>query len=474
MTLNVALHSTRIYCNANACVRLVKIIDGKMAPFTQQQKLAMLQNVIAARRRRERLQQAIISSVLRRRHQGLQVCMLLLLILTALQSAVASMPERRARSSRRLPRNKGWWDLVWTTYLGKRFKKTFRVSRETFLLILDAIRGDIEKENVSEAPVPPDMRLGICLYRLGRVDYYHTIAELAGLGEATVCNIVRDVSKTSVERLLERYVEDNFPRDEEQLIVKMEEMEQEWQFPYAYAAIDGCHIPIKCPAGGLESSKEFHNFKNFYSIVLIAMIDAKYKFVWASAGWPGNSHDAIIFQATDLYKKLSEDRVLPYIVYEEKGTKCHPMILCDSAFSFKSWLMKPYTNAVLTAQQRYFNYRLSRARMVSERAYGKFKGRWRVLLRKAENVKETVHVGKLACVVLHNICIECGDVAARNWDLTVDPATNQRRTREEVRETLVLTHCAPRRDTNREAALIRDCLKDKFYSEKKQTLEAHT
>ena len=137
------------------------------------------------------------------------------------------------------------------------------------------------------------------------------------------------------------------------------------------------------------------------------------------------------------------------------------MILDDSAFSVKSWLMKPNTYAVLTAQQRYFNYCLSRARMVSEGAYGKLKGRWRVLLRKGDNVKETVHVVTLSCVVLQNICIECGDLAARNWDLTVDPATNQRRTQEELTETLVLTHCAPRRDTHREAALIRECLKNK-------------
>ena len=82
----------------------------------------------------------------------------------------------------------------------------------------------------------------------------------------------------------------------------------------------------------------------------MAMIDTKYKFMWASAGWPGNSLDAIIFQATELYKKLSERRFLPSITYEERGTKIYPMILGDSAFSFKTWLMKPYTNAVLNPQ----------------------------------------------------------------------------------------------------------------------------
>ena len=54
-----------------------------------------------------------------------------------------------------------------------------------------------------------------------------------------------------------------------------------------------------------------------------------------------------------------------------------PLILGDSAFPFRSWLMKPYTNTVLSPQERYFNYRLSRARMVTEGAYGRLKGRWK-------------------------------------------------------------------------------------------------
>ena len=44
----------------------------------------------------------------------------------------------------------------------------------------------------------------------------------------------------------------------------------------------------------------------------------------------------------------------------------YPMIIGDSAFPFRTWLLKPYTNHSLTEQQRYFNYRSSRARMVSQ------------------------------------------------------------------------------------------------------------
>ena len=62
----------------------------------------------------------------------------------------------------------------------------------------------------------------------------------------------------------------------------METIYQEWQFLVAFAAIEGCHLPIKCPSGGAESSKEYHNFKNFYSVVLMALVDAHKRFVWAS------------------------------------------------------------------------------------------------------------------------------------------------------------------------------------------------
>jgi hypothetical protein len=37
-------------------------------------------------------------------------------------------------------------------------------------------------------------------------------------------------------------------------------------------AIDGCHIPNKCPPGGKNACKEYHNYKNFFSVVLMASL----------------------------------------------------------------------------------------------------------------------------------------------------------------------------------------------------------
>ena len=99
------------------------------------------------------------------------------------------------------------------------------------------------------------------------------------------------------------------------------------------------------------------------------------------------------------------------------------MILGDSAFPFRVWLMKPHGNASLTPKESYFNYRLNRARLGTERAYGQLKSRWRVLYRKLECRPDAVKLGVLACIVLHNICINRKDSLPVQMDLTTNPFT---------------------------------------------------
>ena len=40
---------------------------------------------------------------------------------------------------------------------------------------------------------------------------------------------------------------------------------------------------------------------------------------------------------------------------------------------------------------------------------------------KCKSTVDTVKAVTLACVVLHNLCIERGDVNLRHWDITLDP-----------------------------------------------------
>ena len=78
----------------------------------------------------------------------------------------------------------------------------------------------------------------------------------------------------------------------------------------------------------------------------------------------------------------------------------------------------PETRAI-TPSQRNFNKALSRARVVVERAFGMFKGRWRCLVVKLDESMDKIPLSIIASCVLHNICIEVCD------DVYVDPEDDE-------------------------------------------------
>ena len=75
---------------------------------------------------------------------------------------------------------------------------------------------------------------------------------------------------------------------------------------------------------------------------------------------------------------------------------------------------------------------------------------------------EAVKAITLACIVLHNVCIAKGDATLRQWDMRYDPATNKRRSTEEVQQLLQMRSCQRIYDTNRKAVMIREALKTNF------------
>lgn len=116
------------------------------------------------------------------------------------------------------------------------------------------------------------------------------------------------------------------PHSEFEFIKKIIEMEQMWQFLCCWGAIDGCHIPLKCPPGGLESSEEYHNFNFFYSLAVMAIVDSHYRFIWGSSGYPGNAHDSNIFLSTKLCPDIQCGNYLP-VMANKVGKKDMPPLL---------------------------------------------------------------------------------------------------------------------------------------------------
>ena len=393
-----------------------------------------------------------------------------ILMNTAYLTLLLDQPGQFVRSCRRQVRNEGWFANCEREYNDEngRWKEAFRVSKKTFNYILSYIEADLQKAHMVECPISPAERLAICLFKLARGPYNFTMQEMVGHGESTIRQIVTEVCEAIQLRLQKKYVDDLFPTTDEAVEEAMVDMGSEWQFPQAFCAIDGSHIPIKCPPGGKEANKQYHNFKGFYSIIVLSLVDAKYRFLWNSVGATGNTHDSTLFQSTDIYEKLTDGKLHFEKAHKVKECAVPPLILGDGAFPLKAWLMKPFGSANVTEMQRNFNYRLSRARMVTECAFGLLKSRWRVLHRRCESAKDTTKCMALTCLILHNLTIEHKDVWPHKYRIDYDPKTNKRRPRKQVRDILNMTECHNRggHSTVSDAATIRNALMDEFWNEK--------
>ena len=74
---------------------------------------------------------------------------------------------------------------------------------------------------------------------------------MTGFGSSTVSTIVLEVAKAIIDCLWDQHVTRHMSNSETELCKKISEIEESWQFPCCWSAVDGCHKPIKCPVGGL-------------------------------------------------------------------------------------------------------------------------------------------------------------------------------------------------------------------------------
>lgn len=176
-----------------------------------------------------------------------------------------------------------------------------------------------------------------------------------------------------------------------------------WNFPNCIAAIDGKHVVTDKPP---NSGSLYYNYKKTFSIVLLAFVDANCKFTAIDVGAYGRNSDGGIFANSAIGQKLlkntldlPEDKSLP-------GTNeiVPHVFVGDEAFPLHKHLMRPYPGSEIMNNQeiKIYNYRLSRARRVSENAFGILTKRFRIYQRRLQIIPEHTDKVVLATCCLHN------------------------------------------------------------------------
>ena len=111
----------------------------------------------------------------------------------------------------------------------------------------------------------------------------------------TICKFVPQVCKEFQHEYL------MCPTDPEDWKKIEERFRNRWNVPHAVGALDGKHIAIKKPK---MSGSEYFNYKGYFSLVLLALDDAGYKFLWVNVGSSGSSSDAQIFNCSKLKRRI--------------------------------------------------------------------------------------------------------------------------------------------------------------------------
>ena len=93
------------------------------------------------------------------------------------------------------------------------------------------------------------------------------------------------------------------PTSPEEWLKCCNEFETLWHFPHAIGAIDGKHITIQCP---FNSGTEYYNYKSHFSVVLFALVDAQYNFMYVHIGTQGRISDGGVFQGCSLKRMMDE------------------------------------------------------------------------------------------------------------------------------------------------------------------------
>lgn len=239
---------------------------------------------------------------------------------------------------------------------------------------------------------------------------------------------------------------------------------QTCNFPHVVGALDGKHIRITCPPG---SGSYFFNYKNYFSIILMGLVDSNYQFTFVDVGAEGKASDGGVWKQSTLFQQLNEaSNPLNFPDPDEIVGIRDPkpyFIVADDAFALSVNLLKPYGRRFLTKKQVIFNYRLSRARIVVENTFGILSTRFRILRREIEMRPEGAEKIVMATVVLHNMLRQKAPsyIGPRSVDYTDEnhDIVEGLWRREPPLDSLQSTH---RRNPTQAAQALRDRLSDYF------------
>ncbi|KAE8738274.1 hypothetical protein FOCC_FOCC016250, partial [Frankliniella occidentalis] len=282
-----------------------------------------------------------------------------------------------------------WFSLipVMREFDEEAFFNFLRMTPSCFDWLLEQVSDLITKESTRRESISAGERLAVTLRYLASGDSQISISYLFRISDSAVSEIILETTAAIWCALKDVVFE---PLTPEFWRRKSAEFEAKWDFPMCLGAIDGKHCTVqKFPMRGSEC----YNYKFGNSIVLLAVSDAKYKFIAVDVGARGREHDAGVFDRSEFGMLYDNHQLkLPPSVYNNDLMTPLPYVFIgDNAFALDTHLIVPFESSS-KPEEVVFNYRLSRARRVVENAFGILAARFRVFRTNMIGTLHNLHL----------------------------------------------------------------------------------
>ena len=109
-------------------------------------------------------------------------------------------------------------------------------------------------------------------------DSYSGLVACYRLGKSTVHKIISKTYKAIWIKLQPEVMPKPTARDWQRI---EEGFRKRWHFPNCVKALDQKHVSIRPPP---KSGSLFSNYKGYFSLVLLALVDANYRFIFVDIG----------------------------------------------------------------------------------------------------------------------------------------------------------------------------------------------
>lgn len=374
----------------------------------------------------------------RRRRQYMMNCLLVLIFWKLLNNRGYDSSGRALPYPRLL--NRSFFESVVPSFSDDEFRRHFRLQRIHFRELCRSLPQSLSlATRKRRPPLPVALSLSILIYRLASNACVRDLSTRFGVSESTVvrsCKRLIPLLIIILKPLLSfPSTIDDFRRSSAEFRHLRGGVKG---FEGVVGAVDGCHIPLD--VAPINDQRSYFNRKQFHSVLLqgytlnhmkdlyflfvllISLcvsvwygvfvfvcvyvfrvcahrcVNARGIFIDINVGWPGSVHDARVFRNSSLFS-LGSSLPPPFF------------LIADSAYPLYRWILTPFRVPISRRMFR-FNKHLSTMRIAVEHAFGRLKGRWRMLRRSLNVGFDDVNQYIFLAVLLHNFCEYRDD----SWD----------------------------------------------------------